>query len=456
MIEERPKVLRDIFHIKKDSLHLLLHPYKPRWLIVNDLGWEIVKLCKGGLTVNEIVSRIAQAYKKEPAVIYKDVESYLNQLSLAQFLSNGRVEPQIRKPKTSLKRLHLNITENCNIRCIHCGVVDDTTKNGGLKKEKIFEIIDELSEDDGSALAISGGEPLLHKDCLEIIKYASGKIKTSLSTNATLIDEKIAQTFSFLNIDLQISLDGYDDATHDRVRGKGTFNRALNGLRLFQKHKAGGRITLFTTVMKHNISHISEIIGFAEEMGIPSIRFLPVQRLGRALLAWETISPTPRQYSRLYTYLYRELQSSPINISGGFQGFLFEIPDGDRWCHLGETLAIDARGDIYPCSLMVHPDFLIGNIHNISLKEAIESEKLRNIIKICSSREKVIEKCKDCHWKNFCQASCPGSVFFQKGTVGDTDDLCSLRQRLYPEVIFGMAEKRMGASVLRGYTECAV
>ncbi|MCK5505649.1 MAG: radical SAM protein, partial [Thermodesulfovibrionia bacterium] len=382
-------------------------------------------------------------------------DTYLAHISRAHFFLNGSPEI-VKEQEVSLKRLHLNITGRCNLTCVHCGVANSFSRNESLEKEKVFEIINELSEKEGAALAISGGEPLVHKDCLEILEYASKRVKTSLSTNATLIDEKIARDISSFEIGLQISLDGPEPFVHDRIRGEGNFDNALMGIRLLRTYGCTERISLFVTVMKQNIDSIPDIIRFAEEMEIPSIRFLPVQRLGNARTSWIDIAPRSEEYSRLYEYLYREMPHISINISAGFQGFLLEIPDGCRWCHLGDTMAINSSGDIYPCSLMMHPDFHIGNIHQMNLKEALESEQMRNLTETCSSREKVIKKCNDCHWKHFCQASCPGSVFFQKGSLWDTDELCDLRQRLYPEVIFDMAEKRGDAPVFRKSIECEI
>jgi len=450
-----PKVPLNIFHKQKGRLHLLLHSDKPHWLVVNDIGWEIAKLCDGRHDVNEIISFISAKYGTQPHIVYGDVDTYLNHLSRTNFLLNEITEGT-KEQKVSLKRLHLNINETCNLRCIHCGVIDGSSKTEWIKKDKVFEIINELSEIKEAALAISGGEPLLHKDCLEILGYASKRLKTSLSTNATLIDEKTAQSLSSLDIDLQISLDGPDAALNDRIRGQDAFKRTLNGIRLLQRYGAKNRISLFVTVMQQNIDSIPGIIKFAEVLEIPSIRFLPIQKVGNARASWDNISPTPREYSHLYTYLYQKFPSTSIKIERGFQGFLLDIPGGQRWCHLGETLFIDSKGDIYPCSLMVHSDFHIGNIYEMSLKEAIESERLMDIVRICSIRESTILRCKECSWKNFCQASCPGSVFSQKGSLWDTDDLCDLRQKLYPEVIFDMAEKRMDISILKQSKECEI
>ncbi len=455
-ISEWPKTPSNIHHIKRGPLHLLLRKDKPYWLVVNDIGWEIVKLCNGKRDVKKISSSIALKYHAKPEIVRRDVRSCLEHLYHSDFFSNGTHEASKRQG-IALKRLHLNITGKCNLRCVHCGVADGALKNTHLRKDRIFRVIDELSEHQTASLAISGGEPLLHSDCLKILKHASKKQRTSLSTNATLIDEKTARNLSSLDLDYQISLDGPSAVVHDLVRGRGNYKKALTGIRLLIKHGAASRISLFATVNRLNIGSVPDIIKLAEEMQIPSVRFLPLQKLGSAKLSWNDISPKPRMYGHLYKYLYRDMSDTPVNVSGGFQGFLLGPPVNEgRWCNLGKTLFINSGGDIYPCSTMSHPDFYIGNVRKTTLKEALESYRLKETIRECSSRHDVIDKCKNCHWKHFCQAGCPGSVFFLKGSLWETDDLCSFRQRLYPEVIFDMAGKRAGASILKQTKECEI
>jgi hypothetical protein len=145
-IATNPKIPLNVFHKQKGSLHLLLHPDKPHWLVVNDLGWEIIKLCNGRHDVDDIVSFIAIRYNRNPDTVYRDVDTYVAHLCRAHFLSTDSGSEKLERPASSLKRLHLNITERCNLRCIHCGVVANPPKKECIKKNKVFEIIDELSE----------------------------------------------------------------------------------------------------------------------------------------------------------------------------------------------------------------------------------------------------------------------------------------------------------------------
>ena len=121
---------------------------------------------------------------------------------------------------------------------------------------------------------------------------------------------------------------------------------------------------------------------------------------------------------------------------------MLDFAKGEQWCALGRTLALDPEGNIYPCQLFQHPEYKVGNIREMSLREATESPRLLETIRAAASRKYVVEDCKSCHWRNFWQGSCSASVQWQKGTLWATDDLCDARRELYRDVVFGIAEGR--------------
>jgi sulfatase maturation enzyme AslB (radical SAM superfamily) len=71
------------------------------------------------------------------------------------------------------------------------------------------------------------------------------------------------------------------------------------------------------------------------------------------------------------------------------------------------------------------------------------SSRLQELERFCAARKTLIEKCAHCHWRNFCQASCPANVLLEKGTMLETDDLCQFRQHLYRETFFDLAQRKL-------------
>jgi radical SAM protein with 4Fe4S-binding SPASM domain len=437
-----PRVPAPLMHEEKDGLCLLLHPEKPIWTMVNHVGLQIVRLCDGEHTVQNIAAIIADRYVQDPNQVQADVIAYLQQLEQAGFLQVPFRGTSSSPPRSI--HLYLNVTERCNLHCIHCAVTDKPAPPDAFNTVEIRRLVDELSPANGGSVAFSGGEPLLRRDALDILQYASQRVQTSLDTNATLIDEDTAAALSELDIKIQISLDGASPAVHDRIRGKGAFDRTMRAVEMLRRHGFAGGMVFSMTVMRPNIADVPSVIDLAERMEV-NLRLLPVQRLGRADASWAEISPTPEDYTQLYTYFYREIRHTgrKIAVDGGLQGFILDVPEQGVWCGIGDRAAVDAEGNVYPCSLLMTPEFRLGNVKQTPLRQIMESPRLQELERFCAARKTRIEKCSHCHWRNFCQACCPASVLMEKGTMLETDDLCEFRKHLYRETFFDLAQRKV-------------
>jgi radical SAM protein with 4Fe4S-binding SPASM domain len=441
--EHIPRLLTGWMHEACGQLHILLHPQQPRWVAVNSLGWEVAQLCDGQHTVDDIAAAIATRYGQEAETVRRDVETYLTQLRQAGLLEETPPSPAPSN-HPSLTHLHLYLTDNCNLRCVHCAVTDGARRTDRLSTAQAFQLIDELVAAGARSIALTGGEPLLRPDALRIVEYAAARLHTLVSTNGTLITERIAETLVHLGVPVQVSLDGATAVTHDRIRGPGAFERAWRGIDLLLRRGVGDRLALCLTLMKWNLHQVPALVALAEARGVAGVRILPLQRLGRAAERWSELGPTTADHARVYDYLYHEVPRSDrkVTVQATLLGFAPAASESEPWCGLGRTLAVGADGDIYPCSMLMTPQFRLGSVEDTSLEQAIQSPRLRQLCEDCAARKTTIEACRTCTWRNFCQAGCPASVLAEKGTLWATDDLCKLRQRLYRQTLFDLAERR--------------
>src|SRR5437016_5453486 len=93
-----------------------------------------------------------------------------------------------------------NATKTCNLECIHCYADARTRRfNGELTTEEARAMIDDLAAFKVPALLISGGEPLVRPDILDLAEYASSiGVRVTFSTNGILIDAKKAKRIADL------------------------------------------------------------------------------------------------------------------------------------------------------------------------------------------------------------------------------------------------------------------
>jgi radical SAM protein with 4Fe4S-binding SPASM domain len=428
-------------------VHLLLHPDHPTWCAVNDFGLETARLADGSRSVTEICGELTTRYEVAPREVLESVERFLEQLERAGMLLGPEDPPPEPRPapRARVEHLSLHVSNACNLRCSHCAVIDGYVRRKQLGKDALFRVIDQLAEMDGAGLALSGGEPLLRRDLPEILEYAAGKVHVILSTNGILITEEIAAQLARVRATIEISVDGSCAEIHDRLRGPGAFEATMRGIERLAAAGIAREIRFATTLTKVNLADLDAIISLAERLGVSLVRFSPVQPIERAERFWGEVGLTPDELRQAYRFLYLELGKRQVEIRGGFPGFALDFANGEQWCALGKTLALDPEGNFYPCQLFQHPAYRVGNIHELSLREATESPRLLETIRAATSRRCMVEACKSCNWRNFCQGSCSASVQWRKGTLWATDDLCHARRELYRDVVFGIAEGLVNA-----------
>jgi radical SAM protein with 4Fe4S-binding SPASM domain len=336
-----------------------------------------------------------------------------------------------------LRRVHLNITESCNQNCLHCGVVRGAKREEELSKQEILSLIEKLVQLGTQSLAITGGEPFLREDLFEIIGYASQRMNTILSTNATLITPDMAKTLSRYKLTIQISLDGSNPEVHDKVRGEGSFAKTIKGIEYIKK-EGMENFHLCVTVTRLNVTDSISILSLAREMGIKGVRFLPLQKLGNASDNWLILALSSDEQVQFYRCLYGEVihRFPELKISAGLQGFSLQDTDTGMWCQIGRSLAITSRGDLYPCPLLTDEQFFLGNLREGVLEGIDYSRKRERLVRDYLNRTVQIEECKSCDWRGFCRGACPASIYLIKGSHLVVDGLCQLRNELYESLLF--------------------
>lgn len=421
----------------RNGRFLLLHPSLPRFAVVNETGKFIASLCDGENTVAQIIKATAGHYGIDQGRVSSDVELFLEQLDVSGMLNSPATAQRVVEART-VKRIHLTITGRCNLRCSHCGAVRVLNAEDQLSTADVKGIIDQLEGKPEASIAITGGEPFLRNDLVEVVRYSSDRIKTIVSTNASLITVETAKELAPLPVTFQVSLDGATAPVHDAFRGKGTFDAALKGIRLLQDHGAGRRVELCRTVMGRPDEDLREFVDFGESLGVGGIRLLCLARLGRAEEKYDELNPTLEHYRKFYREYYRVIAKSDMEVvvGGGIPGLFLDVPEDAMWCHIGEMLEVGPKGRIYPCSILADPKFDIGSVWDMTLQSAAECDKMMELHALFDSRTEKIEKCRSCPFKNFCQGGCPGMALSEKGTFLSEDNLCELRRELFEEVLF--------------------
>lgn len=181
----------------------------------------------------------------------------------------------------------LFLTHRCNLCCKMCGQWGESgvTKKqtaeyvrSELTLDEFKKIIDEISGFSPS-ITLFGGEPLLHRSCIEIIGYIKQKEMHSLMiTNGYLLEE-LAEGITGAGLDeLNVSLDG-NAQLHDSIRGMpGLFDKITKGLAKVNYFKEKNSvkkpfINLQCTITKYNYKYLEQLIDVAKEAKADSLTF---------------------------------------------------------------------------------------------------------------------------------------------------------------------------------------
>lgn len=162
----------------------------------------------------------------------------------------------------------IEITYQCNFRCIHC-YADEKHNESYMSFQEIKGIVDQLEEAGTFLLTISGGDPLAHPSFSEIYQYIKQKgFFVEVFTNATLITEETIMLFKqYPPINVDITMYGASEETYERVtRVKNGYARFLRGIDLLEQNKIP--FSLKASVLKENVEDLPTMQSYAKSKNV--------------------------------------------------------------------------------------------------------------------------------------------------------------------------------------------
>ena len=174
-------------------------------------------------------------------------------------------------------KVTIDIGNVCNLKCPLCptGRGDRSASRGMMRIEDFNQVIDELGSYLTKLELHNWGEPLLHKDLIEMIQYAKEKnIPVSISTNLTILNKALAEALISTHIDkIFISCDGASPETYTQYRIGGDFQKVISNISLLLEAKRKlknhyTRLILLFHVFRHNEHEIEKIKKLVRDLGI--------------------------------------------------------------------------------------------------------------------------------------------------------------------------------------------
>ena len=320
--------------------------------------------------------------------------------------------------------LQWHITHKCNLRCKHCYQEEYSST---LTMEDCTKVINDFvallkSKLQVGHINITGGEPLASPilfDLLDLIDKTNLIVSFGILTNGTLLTEALTERLSkYKKLSfVQISLDGTKEV-HDQIRGEGSFNRAVNGLKLLEGFDIESMVAF--TFHHDNYKEIKPLIKFCEKQHVD--RFWADRYIPEGEDNLKIVNNTEFDYVRKVLVnesnkvLLNPFCKTKIHANRAMQGIYSHSQCGYK-CNAGlSLLVITANGDILPCRRL---PLKLGNIHENTLIEAltVSSGTISRIHEIPS-------KCRSCKYFSKCNGGAKCLTYAVNGKLNVEDVNC--------------------------------
>lgn len=333
-------------------------------------------------------------------------------------------------------------TNSCNLECKYCYdkknhiSMNEENEEFELKIPKIIEYISVLWRDKNikSEIIFHGGEPLVinadnYDALMGKIKEMYPKAKFSIQTNATLINEKNIRILKKYNVNIGISLDGFNEQTNCyRVykNGKNSFENVMKKIELLKENDINfGIIMTLTNSVKGREKEFYEFIG----KNNLKCNMRPAFECGQKCNEYMKNEDYYEFFKNLFNIWIEDKQGTVklTQIKELYDEFICALQPNYRIKSCSTSgncfknfISLDRMGNLYSCNRVYqNKEFFYGNIEELDMKEL--EEKINNEIK---ERNKYIQssKCKSCKIYNNCRGGCPANAYSIYGTRESIDD----------------------------------
>ncbi|MBN1260706.1 MAG: radical SAM protein [Anaerolineae bacterium] len=316
----------------------------------------------------------------------------------------------------------LELTFRCNLRCHHCYLSGLHAIPSGQRELTFAEyrnLFDQLADEGTFWLLLTGGEPLVRSDFVDIYTYAKRKgFLLTLFTNATLLTPELVDFLAdWRPFVVEVTLYGMTPETYERVTGvSGFFHRCIRGIE--QLLDRGVRVKLKTMVLSENKHELPDMEAFAESLGV-EFRFDALINAG----IYGDKAPTAL---RLLPEEVAALDMSNPERVAAWQEFIAEYRHLDTHtdtlytCGAGvDSFHIDPYGQLSIC--------MTSRAEQYDLRTGTFREGWRQFLKAVRYQPAPEQSiCRECPLRFMCD-QCPGWAIMEHGDPGaPVDYLCRI------------------------------
>ncbi len=364
-------------------------------------------------------------YEKEELNGFSDNINFL----FKHMEGNGFLDDYECEDDNSVGSAYLHVTNRCNLNCVGCYSMNDS-RNIAKDKSLAFikKEVDELVRHNVKTIVISGGETLIRKDIVDICKYIKDREvkELILITNGTIVNNHVLKHLNKYVDEISVSIDTFDNKTKGYIRDDGIHDRIIKNINKFLEHDF--KVNILPTIHQKNVKDMYKFKELADRLGV-SISFSMIT------------TDNSNQYSSL---IFNKEGLNDLSIAlSELNGVTCDVNaykslETNKSCGVGDgVIAISSDGDIYPCHMLMLEGMSLGNLKDITLSDAIESQQnsfFKNYI------VDDLKGCKNCNVRYLCGGGCRARAYLHTGEKDGKDPYCGFYYKFYNNLIKELEE----------------
>ncbi len=417
--------------------------------LYNETGADFLKeLSRNPQSIESIVTRLLKIYDIDKETLENHFVDFVDDLVKQNYVIVGDTPEELtdtsftykaKKPKTSayqfenytehnvpttqktisglleevphLWSIQIEITGRCNERCIHCYIPNSCKDLGKDMSFELFsKIIEEFSLMGGLHVTLTGGEALLHKDFVRMLRLCREKdLEITLLSNLTKMTDEIVSALKVYNVNMvNVSLYSIDNETHDRITMlKGSCQKTKNAIETLVAHDIPVQISC--PIISPNKNSFQDVIKYAGRLKTKaSIDYNIVAEKNHSKnnlncrLSLDEIPEVIRKIVEFRKDYVRFLEDTPLDSS--------KTDNNAHPCGAAfSTINITSSGEVNPCSTWGES---LGNVSNHSLSDIWEKSERINEIRSVTYAD--FPECQKCSSADYCM-TCMAKNFSESG-----------------------------------------
>jgi pyrroloquinoline quinone biosynthesis protein E len=318
------------------------------------------------------------------------------------------------------------LTYRCPLACAYCSnplnMADYTDE---LSTDEWRRVLTEARDMGVLQCHLSGGEPLLRRDLVEIVAAASELgLYTNLVTSAVGLGRPMAQRLRAAGLDhVQVSIQADDPALSDRIAGIPSFQRKVEAMRVVKE--LDWPLTVNVVLHRQNIDRVADVLWLAEEVGADRVELANTQYYGWAWRNRDALLPSHAQLEAAETVVReaRERLRDQMDVIYVIPDYYSKYPKPCMGGWASRQLTVTPNGDVLPCPAAQSLPLPRASVRDDSLAGIWANAPVMTAFR---GTDWMPEPCRGCERRESDFGGCRCQAFQLTGDAARTDPVCHL------------------------------